>query len=105
MKKLMRIGAIISLFVFSLIFMSGLVFQQTETEETSDFYFAPERIVIRFTGTGLKLTIQKVFLLLLMKREFTFHGIDVTEASGLTNCPEGCLTHCLLFRTKVSDCT
>ncbi len=29
--------------------MSGLVFQQTKTEETSDFYFAPERVVIRFS--------------------------------------------------------
>lgn len=49
MKRLILIFALASLFIFSLIFMPKLVFQQIKTEESTDSYFAPGKIVIRFT--------------------------------------------------------
>lgn len=49
MKRLILIFALAFLFIFSLIFMPKLVFQQIKIEESTDFYFAPGKIVIRFT--------------------------------------------------------
>jgi len=48
MKKLIPIFTVLSLLIFSLVFIPKLAYQQLEENSSSDIYYAPSKIVIQF---------------------------------------------------------